>query len=99
MPDAQGTESDEAKADGVKRTMRRTSDNAAIGKPAAERFGVVVYLCTAPNAQTNQLGTACVDAASAYGWGVVATIEDRDGATSPARAFRPGRGHQVDQYG
>lgn len=59
-----------------------------VERPKAECLRVVVYLCTAPNARTAPLRTACVDAASAYAWEVVAIIEDREGLLPPQG--RPG---------
>ncbi|MFD4996681.1 hypothetical protein [Streptomyces buecherae] len=44
---------------------------------------MIVYLCSAPNAEISHLRTACIDAASAYGWGVSAYIEDRMGLLPP----------------
>ncbi|GAA2351402.1 hypothetical protein SVIO_037190 [Streptomyces violaceusniger] len=48
-----------------------------------ERFKVIVYVCTAANADPSSPRQECVEHAEMYGWDVVATIMDNTGLSAP----------------
>ncbi|MGW0756111.1 recombinase family protein [Streptomyces sp. NPDC002814] len=48
-----------------------------------ERFRVVIYMCGAPNANLSAAQDECHEYAEAYGWEIVAEIEDRAGLNKP----------------
>lgn len=50
---------------------------------AVGRVQVVLYLCGAANADLRQPRDQCREYANAFGWEVVAEVEDRDGLSSP----------------
>ncbi|QFR01081.1 recombinase family protein [Streptomyces phaeolivaceus] len=52
-------------------------------KSQVSRFRVIIYLCAAPNANISVPREQCGEYATAFGWDVVAVIEDRDGLGHP----------------
>ncbi|WPB93638.1 hypothetical protein [Streptomyces malaysiensis] len=48
-----------------------------------ERFKVIVYVCTAANADLSLSRQECIEHAEMYGWDVVATIVDNTGLSAP----------------
>jgi hypothetical protein len=75
------------------RQRRRELANAALGAapgeidtaavPKIDRFRVVIYLCGAPNADISAPHRQCREYAEAFGWEIVAEIEDREGLNHP----------------
>ncbi|MGW0707070.1 recombinase family protein [Streptomyces sp. NPDC002643] len=75
-------------------TRRQNIADAAAGipfEPAATEgftsrvtaFRVIIYLCAAPNANISVPRQQCREYAEAFGWEIVATVEDRDGLGHP----------------
>ncbi|MEU9975078.1 hypothetical protein [Streptomyces sp. NPDC051014] len=64
------------------RQRRQTLNDAANG---IERFRVVIYVCTALNADASIPIGKCRQYAQAFGWDVVAEIEERDTLRRPAQ--------------
>ncbi|CDR08180.1 MULTISPECIES: hypothetical protein [Streptomyces violaceusniger group] len=48
-----------------------------------ERFKVIVYVCTAANADPSLPHQECIEHAEMYGWDVAATIADDTGLSAP----------------
>jgi hypothetical protein len=74
-----------AAAVGKRRTPgdRQRRQNLADAASGIERFRVLVYLCTAANADPAPARQECTEYADMFGWEVVDVIEDRTGLLPP----------------